>query len=102
GLDECLMHLLPGRSILTPFDAFQHHDDRAALVCALTALCVAAVDYTVVGNHDGWIVLPPPSLIKPWAWEKLLENSSEGGLEWNSAKGFQNKRRRRNENRDCQ
>jgi len=73
---------LPGRRPDKPFRAVVNHDDRAAVVCALTALCVVAGDYTVVGNEDGWIVLPPPSLIQSWAWKKLNENAQEGGLEW--------------------
>jgi hypothetical protein len=78
GLLNLLHHLLPGRAIR--FDAITDHDERAALVCALTALCVAAGDYTAVGDDDGWIVLPPRSLIRPWAWTRLLENADGVGL----------------------
>ena len=53
-LDHLLAHLLPGRSPAEPFPAVTNHDDRAALVCALTALCVAAGDYVAVGRW-GWL-----------------------------------------------
>lgn len=48
------------------------HDDRSALVCALTALCLVSDDFVAVGDEeDGWIVLPPPTLVRPWAMELL-------------------------------
>jgi hypothetical protein len=78
GLLTLLQYLLPGRVIR--FDTIKDHDERAALVCALTALCVAAGDYTAVGDDDGWIVLPPRSLIRPWAWNMLLKNADGVGL----------------------
>jgi hypothetical protein len=79
GLLNLLHHLLPGRTIR--FDEIKDHDERAALVCALTALSVAAREYTAVGDDDGWIVLPPRSLIRPWAWTMLLKNANGVGLE---------------------
>lgn len=82
GLLKLLQHVLPGRLPINPFESFANHDDRAAVVCALTALCVAAGNYSVVGDKDGWIVLPPRSLIQPGAWKKLSENAQQGGLEW--------------------
>lgn len=81
GLLALLKHLLSDRRLTTSFDTVTHHDDRAAVVCALTALCVAANDYTVVGDDkDGWIVLPPRSCIQPWAWKLLSQNAEQGGL----------------------
>jgi hypothetical protein len=82
GLPVLIRHLLPNRRLVMPFETITHHDDRAAVVCSLTALCVAAHDYTVVGDQDGWIVQPPRSLIRPWAWAILAENAQHGGLEW--------------------
>jgi hypothetical protein len=82
GLTELVRRLLPVRRPEKSFDTVQNHDERAAIVCALTALCVAAGDYTAVGDQDGWIVLPPQSLIQPWAWTLLVENAVHGGLEW--------------------
>ena len=61
-------------------------DDRAAVVCASTALAVAAADYVVVDDEDGWIVLPPRSFISPWAWTLLQQNAQQGGLEWHPAR----------------
>lgn len=77
-LDAVLAHLLPGRSA-PAFDAVTDHDERAALICALTALGVAAGDYAVVGDEQGWIVLPPPALIQPWALAQLAANDARCG-----------------------
>ena len=65
--------------------ALTDHDERAAFVCALTALCVAANDYTAVGDHDGWIILPPYPLLQPWAREDLEANASDEALHAPSA-----------------
>ncbi len=91
-LDKLLHSLLHNRRPNTPFDAVKNHDDRAAVICALTALCVAAGEYTVVGDGDGWIVLPPPVFIQKWAWDKLAENAKlDGGLEWRGANPHEKK-----------
>jgi hypothetical protein len=82
-LNRLLMWLLPGRHISNRFGEVKDHDDRAALVCALSALCVAAGDYTAVGDIDGWIILPPRRLIPDWAWPYLENNAKErSGLAW--------------------
>lgn len=47
-LGQLFHHLLPGRSLAFAPSQFTNHDDRAALVCAITALCVAVGDYTAV------------------------------------------------------
>ncbi len=53
--------LLPGRALQTPLSTYVGHDDRAAIVCALTALSVVAGDGVGVGDAvDGDIMLPPP------------------------------------------
>ena len=75
-LQALLAHLLPGRPAAA-FDQVTDHDDRAALVCAPTALCVATGDFTAVGDADGWIILPPPSFVRPWAWPALQANAAE-------------------------
>jgi Protein of unknown function (DUF429) len=72
ALHAGLLHLiiaecLPGRQIEHDLSRLTHHDDRAAFVCALTALLVAADDYTAVGDKDGWIILPPLRFIARWA-----------------------------------
>ncbi len=84
-LDRLLSFLLPGRTPETAFAKVKNHDDRAAVVCALTALCIAAQEYTAVGDDDGWIILPPPLFIRRYAWIKLSENAKSGaGLGWES------------------
>jgi hypothetical protein len=82
-LNSLIEHHLPGRHLTKTFNSITNHDDRAAVVCALTALAVAAGNYVVVGDkNDGWIVLPPRSFIRPWAWTLLQQNAQQGGLEW--------------------
>lgn len=68
ALGRLIQHHLPGRSLRQPFLSVSNHDERAALICALTALGVASNDYLAVGDaDDGWIILPPPALVAPWA-----------------------------------
>jgi Protein of unknown function (DUF429) len=74
--DGLLEHLLPGRRLARAPTDLTDHDERAAFVCAVTALCVAAGDYTAVGDHDGWIILPPYALLQPWAREDLEGNAA--------------------------
>jgi hypothetical protein len=82
GLSKLVVRLLPGRKIVSSFGAVTHHDEREAIVCALTALCIECGHYTIVGDQeDGWIVLPPQSEIKGWAWRILEENTILGGLD---------------------
>jgi predicted RNase H-like nuclease len=66
-LAALLNRFLPGRELEAAFHSVTNHDDRAALVCALTALCVAAGEFMAVGDADGWIILPPRDLIADWA-----------------------------------
>ncbi|MGH8722689.1 MAG: hypothetical protein ACREU4_11930 [Burkholderiales bacterium] len=74
--DRLVGHLLPRRSLVRSPTVLTDHDERAAFVCALTALCVAADDYTAVGDHDGWIILPPYALVQPWARDDLEANAA--------------------------
>jgi hypothetical protein len=79
-LMECL---LPGRRLTLNPSAIINHDDRAAFVCALTALCVAAGQFVAVGDEDGWIVLPPRAFIRSPQWNLLglnAENEPLGSL----------------------
>ena len=66
-LARLLAHHLPDRLLEQNFGSVTNHDDRAALVCAITALGVASIDYTAVGDGDGWIILPPAAFIADWA-----------------------------------
>lgn len=77
GIRRLLAHLLPNRSINEPLNTITNHDNRAALICALTALSVAAGSFTAVGDDDGWIILPPGELQPEWARELLLQNAGE-------------------------
>ena len=76
-LQSLLAYLLPGRLVEQSMKAVTNHDDRAALVCALTALAVAVGDYTAVGDGDGWIILPPRAFVKNWAWGELEANAQD-------------------------
>jgi hypothetical protein len=75
-LDALLAYLLPGRALSPSWGQVTDHDDRAALVCALTALAFAAGDFTAVGDGDGWILLPPRRFVRDWAWADLEANAS--------------------------
>jgi hypothetical protein len=77
GFQRVLDHLLPGRVVAEAFETVTNHDDRAALVCALTALAVGASDFVAVGDHDGWIILPPKALVRDWALADLQANAAE-------------------------
>ena len=66
-LDRLLAHHLPGRRLASDLAAVSNHDERAALVCAITALGVARDDYVCVGDTDGWIMLPPRAFLASWA-----------------------------------
>ena len=76
-LEGLLAHLLPGRGLSLSLTDVTNHDDRAALICALSALCVAAGDYTAVGDADGWIMLPPRRFVQDWAWADLEANACQ-------------------------
>ena len=82
SLDGLIERLLPGRNFDSDLSSITNHDDRAAIVCALTALCVSEGQYTSVGGTDGHIVLPPRRVgsllgIQDWAWQIIGENASE-------------------------
>jgi len=77
-LAALLASLLPGRHCVPSAEALGNHDDRAALVCAMTALGLAAGDYCAVGDEGGWIVLPPLRFIAPWAQALLRANQVPG------------------------
>ncbi len=78
---ETLLRALTGpRTIAGTWD-IADHDERAALVCALTALCVAAGRFVAAGSpKDGWIILPPADHWgrgprgERWAWRALQDN----------------------------
>jgi predicted RNase H-like nuclease len=58
-LQDLLLSLLPGRKIKGNWH-LKDHEGIASLICALTALCVAAQRFVAVGSDsDGYIILPP-------------------------------------------
>lgn len=64
-----------------PVDDITNHDDRAAFVCAITALGVVAGDFTAVGDKsDGWILLPRRAFVQNWAWDALEANAGEEAM----------------------
>ncbi len=69
--------LLPGRKVRPSLSGITDHDERAAFVCALTALGVATGQTVSVGDEQGWIFLPPPSLVQGWAMADLHSNAAE-------------------------
>ena len=77
-LTRLISDLLPNRRLVDIFEAVTNHDDRAAVICAVTSLCVAASRYSSVGDRQGWIILPPRDYIQPWAWSLLVENAETG------------------------
>ncbi len=79
--------LLPGRRVATRLAGITDHDERAAVACAVTALCVALGRYAAVGDAaHGFVVLPPPAPrpgapgLQPWALAILAANAGPGGL----------------------
>ncbi len=69
-LRALVAELLPGRRLAgeTPTG----HDETAAFVCGVTALCAARGHYAAIGSpHDGWILLPPR-----WHWGRAAEGDA--------------------------
>lgn len=61
---------LPG--VLITIEANRDHEERAALVCLLTAATVAVGRYTAVGDDQGgYFFLPPLDLWQEWARHEL-------------------------------
>ena len=68
-IDQFVQRLLGGRKCIQDPRDVKNHDDRAALICAVTALSVVAGEFTAVGDEvDGWIILPPRWAFADWAW----------------------------------
>lgn len=76
-LELLIEHCLPGRRLASDLNDIVNHDDRAAFICALTALSVAVGDFVAVGDDiDGWIILPPRQFIQPAQWDLLSRNAN--------------------------
>jgi hypothetical protein len=60
--------MLRERSIAEVFERTTNHDERAALICLLTALFAAKSDAVIVGDDQGgWFWLPPIEVWAGWA-----------------------------------
>ncbi len=71
GLHGLLQLLLPGRSPYPRLEDVVDQEQRAGVICALTALCVARGSYTAVGDPvAGDIILPPMAV-----WGHSAQNS---------------------------
>lgn len=78
-LGALMAYLLPNYRYRTDFASITNHDDRAALICALTALCVHQRKYAAIGDpEDGYMILPPLKLWSRWALLTLRENIAKG------------------------
>lgn len=84
--DRMFSVLLPGRELRINLDQIADHDERAAIVCALTALVVAVGKPVGVGDPSGGdIILPPRKLWGlgnggvAWMTKALLENMESIG-----------------------
>ena len=59
----------------------EQHDERAALVCAMTAICVLRGCYVAVGDEQGgYFFLPPWQLWQAWARDCLDTNRKDSRL----------------------
>lgn len=80
--DRFLEDMLNGRKLMYTPKAIMNHDDRAAFVCALTALCIANEEFVAVGDKkDGWIILPPRRMFADWAWDAICESAERENKE---------------------
>lgn len=78
-LSALLADLLPGRAIAQDPATVTDHDERAALVCALTALSVVSARYVAVGDEaDGFITLGAHT--QDWAVQQLQRNALALGV----------------------
>jgi hypothetical protein len=79
------------QEILGIIEANQDHEERAALVCLLTATAVAKDRYTAVGEeHGGYFFLPPWDLWAKWSRQELIKQRERiGYIEvWINGKKF--------------
>jgi predicted RNase H-like nuclease len=80
---DLLSRLLPTRSLGTNLSAIFDHEERAAFVCAITALCVVQRQYVAVGDkRNGYIILPPLETkgapgMQGWALDLIRGNAPQ-------------------------
>jgi hypothetical protein len=67
-------------AILETIQANRDHEERAALICLLTAAAIATGQYTAVGDKDGgYFFLPPWNLWAEWAQKELIKQKERIG-----------------------
>ncbi len=67
-------------AILDTIQSNRDHEERAALVCLLTAASVATGQYTAVGNKQGgYFFLPPWDSWAEWARNELIKQKGRTG-----------------------
>jgi predicted nuclease with RNAse H fold len=77
GMLRRLLSALDLTSSTKHFESTLDHDERAALMCLLTACFAFAGEAVVVGDRQGgWFWLPPIAFWEPWAVAALETNSS--------------------------
>jgi predicted RNase H-like nuclease len=76
--EALLERFIPRRQPEKGLEEITNHDERAAFVCALTAVGIVANDFTAVGDvKHGWIILPPKDLIQADLLATLLRNAGK-------------------------
>jgi hypothetical protein len=72
---DSVIHTIGGTTLLSVLhyiNTNQNHDQKAALICLLTAGAVAAGRYTAVGDGEGgYFFLPPWVAWAPWALQEF-------------------------------
>jgi len=69
-----------GTSVLEKLHANRNHDERAALICLLTAAGVSLGSYTAIGQaQSGYFFLPAWRHWQPWAKEAIRCECSRAG-----------------------
>lgn len=65
----------PDDDLWTAFDTCRERDQVAALICALTAVCVVQKCYVAIGGlRGGYFFLPPWGMWADWAKQGIAEN----------------------------
>jgi predicted RNase H-like nuclease len=80
---DLITGLLPRRTLQTQLGSITNHEHRAAVICAITALCVACRQYIAVGDsRNGYLIMPPlveagEAGTQPWAFNAVVSNLNE-------------------------
>jgi hypothetical protein len=83
-LVSLVKRFLPDRKLAFDLAGCSDHEQRAGIICAITALCIVSREYVAVGDRtNGYIILPPLAKhgfagMQPWAVELLRSNQPKG------------------------